>query len=235
MNSDRKTAIIVGILFLTAIVTFMIGDSLLIESILDDPDYLISVSENRTQVIMGVLIAFIDGIAIVGIAVLMFPILKKHNEPIALGYVGIRITEFAIIISYLITPLVLIALSQEYVKEGDPDASYFQTLGAVFQAVRYWATQMIYILNGLAGLMLCYSLYQSKLIPRFISVLGLIGYAVLLPGASLDMLGHVDTLHGAGMIAFLPGSIFEILLLPIWLFVKGFNSSAIASESVKQK
>ena len=61
MNSNRKTAIIVGVLFLTATATFMIGDSLLIESILDDPDYLINVSENKTQVIIGVLIAFIDG------------------------------------------------------------------------------------------------------------------------------------------------------------------------------
>jgi len=92
---------------------------------------------------------------------------------------------------------------------------------------------MVWIFNGLAGLMFCYLSYQSKLIPRFISVLGLIGYALLLPGASLDMLGHVDTLHGAGfIIVFLPGGSFEILL-PIWLFVKGFNSSAIDSKSAK--
>jgi amino acid permease len=232
MNTNRKTAIIVGVLFLTATVTFMLGDDALTGSILDDPDYLVSVSKNRTKVIMGMLIAFIDGIAIVGIAVLLFPILKKHNEPIALGYVGLRITEFAVIIAYLISPLVLITLSQEYVKAGDPDASYFQTLGTLFQAGRYWAIQLVYIFNGLAGLMLAYLLYQSKLIPRSISVLGLIGYALLLPGALLDMFGYVDTLHGAGMIVFLPGALFEILL-PIWLIVKGFNSSAIDSGSAK--
>jgi len=232
MNTNIKTARIVGVLFLAAIATFMVGDTLLTEPILNAPDYLIGVSENETQVIMGMLIAFLDGIAIVGIAVLMFPILKKHNEPIALGYVGFRITEFAVIIAYLISPLVLIALSQEYVKAGDPDASYFQTLGALFQAGRYWAIQLIYIFNGLAGLMLAYLLYQSKLIPRSISVLGLIGYALLLPGASLDMLGYVDTLHGAGMIVFLPGTLFETLL-PIWLMVKGFNSSAIDAGFAK--
>ncbi len=73
MNSDRKTAIIVEALFLISTATFMIGDSGLIESIIDGPDYLINVSENKTQVIIGLLIAFIDGIAIVGIAVFMFP------------------------------------------------------------------------------------------------------------------------------------------------------------------
>jgi len=230
MNSNRKTAIIVGVLLLTATATFMIGDSLLIDSILDDPDYLITVSENRTRVIIGVLISFIDGIAIIGIAVFMFPILKKHNEPIALGYVGFRIVEFAIIIAYLIAPLLLIDLSQEYVKAGDPDASYFQTSGTLYLAVRYWTLQMIYIFNFLAGLMLAYLLYKSKLIPRFLSVLGLIGYALLLPGTLLYIFGHIDML--GEVIVFIPGALFE-LLLPIWLFVKGFNSSAIKSGSAK--
>jgi len=230
MKSYRKTAIIVGVLFLTATATFMVGDSGLIESILNAPDYLINVSENITQVIIGVLIAFIDGIAIVGIAVFMFPILKKHNEPIAIGYVGFRITEFGIILVYLICPLVLIDLSQEYVKAGAPDASYFQTLGAVLIAVRYWTIQMVYIFNFLAGLMFAYLLYQSKLIPRFLSVWGLIGYALMLPGTLLNMFGYIDML--GVLIIFAIGGLFEILL-PIWLFVKGFNSSAITSQSTK--
>ena len=234
MNSNRKTAIIVGVLFLTATATFMLGDSGLIESILDDPDYLITVSENKSQVILGMLIAFIDGIAIIGIAVFLFPILKKHSEPMALGYVGLRIVEFAIIVAYLICPLLLIDLSQEYVKAVAPDASYFQTSGTLFLAVRYWTLQIIYIFNGLLTLILSYLLYKSKLVPRFISVLGLVGGAVLLPGALLDMYGHVDTAHGAGMLVFLPGGLFE-LLLPIWLIVKGFNPSAVASGSAKTK
>jgi len=155
MNSTRKTAIIVGVLFLTSFVSLFIGDAT-IESILDEPDYLINVSENRTQLIIEMLIAFFLASTIVGIAVMMFPILKKHNEPIALGYVGFRIAEFVIIIVYLIIPLLLITLSQEYVKAGDPDASYFQTSGTLFQAVRYWALRMVWIFNGLAGLMFCY-------------------------------------------------------------------------------
>ena len=228
MNSNRKTAIIVGVLFLLATATFMIGDSGLIESILGDPDYLINVSENITKVIIGMLISFIDGVAIVGIAVLLFPLLKKHNEGIALGYVGFRIAELVIILVYLIPPLVLITLSQEYVKAGAPDASNFQTLGAIFLAVRFWTLQWVYIFNFLAGLMLCYLLYKSKLVPRFISVLGLVGYAIILPGTLLNMFGHIDMV--GMLIIFALGGIFEILL-PIWLFVKGFNSSAIDSDS----
>jgi hypothetical protein len=232
MISNRKTAIIVGVLFLTATATAMLGDSL-IGSILNAPDYLMNVYPNRTQVIIGVLIAFIDGLAVVGIAVLLFPILKKHNEPIALGYVGIRTAEFPLILVWLISPLLLITLSQEYVKAGDPDASSFQTLGAVLLALRHWAWRLIYIINGVASLMLAYLLYQSKLIPRSISVLGLIGGAVLLAGTSLAMLVLIDIDQGAGLLVVLPGGLFE-LILPIWLFAKGFNSSAITSGSTKQ-
>jgi hypothetical protein len=89
----------------------MLGDSL-IGSILNAPDYLVNVYPNRTQVIIGVFISFILGLAVVGIAVVMFPILKKHNEPIALGYVGIRTAEFAFILAWSISPLLLITLSQ---------------------------------------------------------------------------------------------------------------------------
>jgi len=232
MDTNRKTARIVGALFLTATVTGMLGDSL-VGSILNAPDYLMNVYPNRSQVIIGVLISFILGLAVVGIAVFLFPILKKHNEPIALGYVGIRTAEFPLILVWSISPLLLITLSQEYVKAGDPDASSFQTFGAVLIALRYWAWRLVYIVNGVLTLMLAYLLYKSKLIPRSISVLGLIGGAVLLLGTSLDMFGLLDVNQGAGLLVVLPGGLFE-LILPIWLFVKGFNSSAITSGSTKQ-
>jgi hypothetical protein len=205
----------------------MIGDGL-INSVINDPDNLINVSENKTRVIIGVLIAYIDGIAIVGISVLMFPLLKKHNEGIALWYVGFRIAEFAIILVILISPLILITLSQEYGKAGGPDASYFQTLHAIFLGVRFWSFEMVYIFNFLAGLMFCYLLYKSKFVPRFFSVLGFIGYGLILPGTILHMFGHID-MNGV-MIIFAIGGLFEFIL-PIWLFVKGFNSSSIDSGS----
>ena len=230
MNSNKKTGIIVGVLFLVATAAFMLGGGL-IESILNAPDYLTNVSENKTQVIIGVLLQLITGAAVVGIGVLMFPILKKHNEPIALGYVGIRIIEAVIIIVGAISLLSLITLSQEYVKAGAPDASYFQTLGTSLVAVSDWTYQMI-LMTYVGGLMFSYLLYQSKLIPRFISVLGLIAHPLVVTGALLGMFGYIDTSHGAGLIMMLPGAAFEILL-PIWLFVKGFNPSAIASGSAK--
>jgi len=201
MNSNKKTARIVGALFLIAMVTSILGGTI-IASILDAPDYLNSVSANRTQVIIGVLLELINGIAVVGIAVMMFPILKKHHEALALGYVAFRVIEAVIIIAAVISPLTLIALSQEYAKAGAPDASYFQPLGTSFLAARALLVgQMLAIYFCLAALLFFYLLYQSKLVPRFISVWGLIGVALVLAWNLLELFGISVS---AGMILALP-------------------------------
>jgi len=214
MNSNRKTARIVGALFLTVMVTWFIGSEL-IESILNAPDYLINVYPNRFRVIIGVLFELIQVAAVVGIAVMMFPILKKYNERIALGYVVFRILECAMLIVAAISPLLLITLSQEYLKVGVPDASSFQALSTLFIALReYWTLLMLAIFYSLAAIMFYYVLYQTKLIPRFISVWGLIGATLTL---ATPLLG---TLLG------IPMGLNE-LFLGVWLIVKGFNPSAI--------
>jgi hypothetical protein len=113
MSTKRKTAIIVGALFLIAMVTSL-GGGLWLESILTAPDYLLTVSANETQVIIGVLLELINCVAVIGIAVMMFPIFKKTDEALALGYVAFRVVEAAILVAAVISPLALIALSQEY-------------------------------------------------------------------------------------------------------------------------
>ena len=107
MNTSRKIAVIVGALFLIAMVTSLLGGGLL-ESILDVPDYLINVSANTTQVSIGILLELINAIAVVGIGVMMFTILKQHSESMALGYVGFRVIESVFLIVAAIIPLSLI-------------------------------------------------------------------------------------------------------------------------------
>lgn len=225
MNSNKKTAIIVGVLFLAATVTYMIGNGLL-ESVIKDPDYLSNLYPNKTQVIIAVLLELINDAAVVGIGFLMFQILKQHNESLALGYLSIRIIESAILIVSGISPLLLITLSQEYIKTGTTDAFYYQTLGTLAIKGYYLAFEIAMIATSLGGLILSYLLYKSKLIPRLISVLGL-GYAALLANSLVEIFGY-----STGIILFLPGALFE-LIFPIWLIVKGFNSSAMDFESKK--
>lgn len=226
MKTNINTARIVGALFITATVTFMLGNGL-IESILNVPDYLMDVYPNKTQVITGILLELMNSAAVIGIAVMLFPILKKHNETIALGYVGFRVIESAILIVGAISLGLLIPLSREYIKAGTPNASYFQTLGMLAIEGHDLAFQVAMIVLGTYSLIFCYLLYQSKLIPRFISGLGFIGYASLLTSAVLEISGN-----STGMILYLPGALFEVIL-PIWLIAKGFNSSAMDSQPSK--
>ena len=169
----------------------------------------------------------------IGIAVYLFPVLKKQSEPLALGYVGIRIAEFPILLVWSISPLLLITLGQEIGTAGDAQVSSFLTFGAVLIGLRDWTWLLVYIINGIATLILAFLLYQSKIVPRPISVLGLIGGVVLLLGTALAMMfSHVDVNQGLGLLAVVPGGLFE-LILPIWLLLKGFDLSALNSRSAK--
>ena len=232
-NTYRKTAIIVGVLFLTAMVASLLGGGL-VESIIAAPDYLIAISENETQMITGVLLELINGIAVLGIGVLMFPILKQHYETIALGYLGATIIESVFCSVIIISPLSLIAFSQEYLKAGASDASYFQSLGNLAIAARSSVAGLfIPVFFGLGSLLFYYLLYQSRLVPRFVSVWGLIGAVLILTLNLLLTSNLLEAGIATGLIFALPIMTNEIFIA-IWLIVKGFNSSAIASEFVKQ-
>ena len=230
MKTHKKTARIVGALFLIAMVTSLLG-GIWLETILSAPDYLINLSTNKIQVITGVLLELINGIAVVGIAVMMYPIFKKQDEALALGYVAFRIIEAVIIIAAVISPLSLIALSQEYIQAGASEASNFQTLSTSFLAVRaHLVGQLLGIFFSLAALLFYYLLYQSKLVPRWLSVWGLIGVVSVLIWNLIEIFG----------ISISAGMIFGLIIisneifLGIWLIVKGFNPSAIASLAAEQ-
>jgi len=230
MNANNKTARIVGALFLASNVTFILGAVVFIEPLLSAPDYLILVSTNRTLVVLGVLLELINGIAYLGIAALMFPILNQRFKSMALGYVGFRIIEFVMQTLTDISPLSLLTLSEEFVSAGTPEASAFQLLGTLLLAERDWAFQMVSITFGLGALIFYYMLYQSKLIPRFISIWGLIGAALVLASTMIDMLDMFGLSLGSLGVLMLLNELF----LGVWLIVKGFNSSAIVSESARK-
>ncbi len=228
MDLYKKTAIIVGVLFIIATVTSVIG-GLLVEAIIDAPDDLVNVSENENQVIIGLLLELTWAASAVGITVLMFPILKKQNEGLALGYVGARIFEGFIATVGAISGLLLISLSQEFVIAGAPDATYFQAFGTLLLGARdlaWWIGPMIVF--ALSALIFNYLLYHSKLIPRWLSVWGFIGGTLLLAEGLLGMFSLTISPVLAAPIA------VQEMVLAVWLIVKGFNPSAIASKSAKK-
>ena len=223
MDSNRKTAIIVGVLFLIATVIIIIGGIFSLS--IYESDYLTAVSANENQVIFGALLEIIAAAAIVGIPIAMFPILKKHSEGLALGYVGTRIFEGLTIFLNTIILLSILALSQEFVNTVTPDASYFQTSGALLLAVREQISILVDFPFPLGAVIFNYLLYQTKLTPRWLATLGLIGGALWLATVPVRMFGLSPPLIE---ILALPIAAQE-MILAVWLIVKGFNSSAIVS------
>jgi hypothetical protein len=222
--STRKTAALVGLLFLTATTAFIFANSLT-TGVLSRPDYLIDASAETTTLATGALL-LAGQFGVVGIAVLLFPLLKRHGESLALAHVGFRVGELAASLFYLAVPLLVIELGAR-LSDGTLDASAATSLGALLQVQHSVAILLIYLVTTAAGMCMSTLLYRSRLIPRWIAILGLIGYPVLLAGCALDLFGLVDVTQGVGLVALVPGGVFE-LILPIWLIAKGFTFPATA-------
>ncbi len=159
---------------------------------------------NRSTLTMGVALEMCSGIAVVAIGILMFRVLKVVDRRLALGYPVMRVLEFgvsAILAIYLLTQL------------------------DQFPNRLLW----VYIPTGVGGLILNYLLFTSRMIPRAISVLGLIGYSLLLLTVPLDLLGVIDVDSAAGLAILAPGAMYEFLVLPIWLIARGFRPPAVPS------
>jgi hypothetical protein len=219
-DTNRGTAVLVGALFLIATATFIFSNAL-ITPLLGSQNILGAIGSNSQRMIAATLIGLIEGVATVGIALALYPILKRQHPALALGYAGMRIAELAIAaVGFGLGGLLLVSLS------GTAANSANSELATILVALRHWTIMLVYVYTAVGGVMLSYMLFKTRLVPRGFSLLGLIGYPALLLAAVLDMLGFVDTVGGAGLVGLVPGGLFE-LLLPIWLIAKGFNSAAI--------
>jgi len=231
MNTNRKNALSVGILFVIADIAGFLTFPFL--GFLDNPDYLIKAFENRNQVVMGALLVVIMELACSGIAIWLYPVLKKHNEALALWSVGLRIIEVILWLVSAIGLLALIPLSQEFIKAGTPAASYFQTLGTLIKTVRAWTSDVLALSAwGLGALLYNYIFFQTKLIPRWLSGWSIVAILLHVAACLLAIFDIIGTTSPMQVFLLAPSGLLEIVLA-VWLIVKGFNPSAIATLSAK--
>ena len=222
-NNYRTTARIVGVLYLAGMVVG-IGGNVLIQSILGGPDHLSTIAANSMLLAMGAVLwlSTVAGDAAHGI--LMFPVLKPHSERAAVGYLVARIIDATFIAVMVLLILVQIPLGMEYLNAGSSDTSSLQALGAVFTQANLYAYEIAMSAVGVAGLILCSMFYKTQLVPRLLAVWGLIGYAILLFGSVLQVLGfNLSSIHA------IPGGLWE-LSIGVWLIAKGFSSTPVPPE-----
>jgi len=234
MNSTKKAAKIVGILFILAAVTSILAAFIFYKPILNNPDYLTQGAEHGNQVVMGALMELLLVISAVGTATTMFPILRKYNETIALWHVCFRFLEAVLITVGIISVLSLLTLSREFVAAGATDAASFQTAGTTLIAIHDWTFLLgPNFMLGINTMMYSYIFYKSRLVPRFIPILGMTGSVCIFLCALFVMFGVFEQVSTWGGILALPVAANE-MTLAVWLLVKGFNESAFASMSRKK-
>lgn len=224
MDSDRRTATIVGVLFIVATVTGVIS-VLSLGSILDTPDHLTAVSDNQARVIVGAFFYFIMAVAIPAIAIVIYPILRRHNEVLALGYVGARIAEGFFFVVEIISILTVLTLSHQFAKAGVPDVLYVQSLGALSLAAGDWAYLFGFgVFFTLSALILNSVLYRSRLVPRWLSGCGLIGAILIIAHYLLLSVGS-----SALKFLFVPIAVQE-MVFAVWLILRGFSAHSSATQ-----
>jgi Domain of unknown function (DUF4386) len=231
MNTSRKNAVIVGAMYIIGTLGGVLS-LVFTQPARTAPDLLTYISANESQIVLGAISVLIMGLALAMVPVAAFPVLRKHNELLALGYVVFRsgleaVCYAAMAVSWLFLP----PLSHVY-QAGAPDASNLEALGnALFKV-----SQVEFVLTiafSLGALMFYAVLYQSKLVPRWLSGVGFLVVVLSWAANLLPMLGLVSP--GLPILSFMEMPLFvQEMVLAGWLIVKGFNPSAIAAGSANQ-
>ena len=225
MTSLRKTALAAGLLYL---ITYLAIPTLaLYGPLLSDPAYILGGSGNDSSVLWGAVLELIVAFAIVGTGVVLFPVMKRQNEGIALGFVAARIFEAGVIVVGIISLLSIVTLRQDVGAVGGVDSATLVIAGQSLVAIHDW-TFLIgqTLLPGINALLLGSLMYRSRLVPRVIPLLGLIGGPLLISSALGQVLGVNEQYSAWSAIAVLPIFLWE-LFLGLWLTFKGFKESPV--------
>lgn len=229
-RESRRSAVLAGTFFIVASVAAIVGLALY-DPLLNDPRYVLE-STGDTRVLLGAFAELILAVSVIGTAVTLYPIVRRENEGIALGYVAGRVSEAVIIVVGIVSVLSVVSLSQG---ATGADAASLLTAGDALVAIHDWT----FLLGpgfaiGLNTLMLAYLMYRSRLIPRAIAVTGLVGGPLIFASSTAVLFGAYEQVSTLGSIAAIPVFAWE-MSLAVWLIAKGFRGAPVASSVSRQQ
>jgi hypothetical protein len=229
-DSLRKTAFIGGGLYVTTFIASIAALPLL-APVLDHANYILG-SGADNSVILGGILDLVTAAAGIGTAVVLFPVVRRQSEAAALGFVTSRVMEAAIILVGVMSLLSVVTLRQDLAGTAGADSASLVTAGASLVAVRDWAMLLGPGLMAVVNALLLGSLmYRSRLVPRAIPLMGLIGAPLLLASVIATMFGINEQFSLWSAIAVAPIFVWE-LSLGIYLVVKGFKPAPITAGMV---
>jgi hypothetical protein len=227
--SQRRSEIVIASLFIVQGVTSIVA-AFILAPIMNPSNFLALVYPNAGIVQAATLLYSVCNIGIVFIPVFALPILRKLDEALATGYLAARIMEGVFLMGGIVAYLLLIPLSQQFLNAGSPQGSWFLSFADILKQTAYLGlTQLDLVILGIGGLIFTWMLFRYGLVHRYIAVLGLIGYALVFIVSILNWLGIVSSSAGPIGLLVIPVASFEIVVLPAWLFLRGFKMPA-ASE-----
>jgi Domain of unknown function (DUF4386) len=226
VNPLRRTAFVAGLLFIITFVASIPAALVLYTPLLDHPNYIVGAGADN-RIALGALLEMILIIANIGTAVVLFPILKRQNESLALGYVTARVMESAFIAVGILSLMAVVTLRQDV---GASGTDSLVTTGRSLVAIHDWTFLLGpgWVVGVGNGLLLGYLMYRSGLVPRWMAMLGLIGGPLIILSGTLVLFDVIEPGSGAQVIATAPEFVWE-LSLGIYLMVKGFRPSPITA------
>jgi hypothetical protein len=228
MSKDRRTAVVAGALFIVATTASLLGRVVLLDPILKGADVLTKIAANQNQVAAGALLGLVAFFTSAGIAIALYPVLRRYSEGLALGAVGLRIIEGVLYSIGAIAVLSMLTLARGLAEAGAPALSYLQASGALLMAVRSWAGLAGTLAFYPAGLMYYLVFYRSRLIPRWLSGWGVVAVTMGFTASVLVVFQVINPMSTGQIVLNLPIFLQE-MVLAVWLILKGFSPSAIAS------
>jgi hypothetical protein len=231
-DSLRKTALVVGVLFVITFITSIASKFALYPPVLNNADFIIGGGGDDTRVLWGALSELILIVANIGTAVALFPILKRQHEGLALGYVTARVFECVFIAVGILSILTIVTVRQDFSGAGDASNGALVTVGHALVALQEWTFLLGpgFVVGIGNGLILGYLMYRSGLVPRRMAMLGLIGGPLICLSGAAILLGVIEAGSVGQAIATIPEFFWE-LSLGIYLIVKGFKPSSVTAES----
>jgi hypothetical protein len=232
-DQDRRAAVLTGVLFIAGTVSGIASRSFT-DPTLQAPDYLARVAAHDTAMTVGALLAVVMGVALVGMALAVYPVLKRCGERLALGYLGVRLVEFVGYAISAISLLCLLVVSRESLgAAASGPSSAARLTGTVLLAVRDRGVDSVLdvAVFPLGALMLNGAFLRARLVPRWLSAWGLAGAVLYWSTGLLVMFGAVVPMEAAYVALQAPLGVQEMLLAG-WLIVKGFDRAGLASIKV---
>lgn len=228
MNPYRRSATIIGVLYIIGTAAGVLS-VVVTMPIMSAPDKLAAIAADGNRMVLGALLVLTMGLALALIPIVLYPLARKYSEPLALGYLVFRgALEPIAYIAMAIPWLTLVALGRDYGQVDGADAAAAQALSTVLLAAQAAANNVLVIVFSLGGLMLYTLLYRSRLVPRWLSVWGLVAICLHLAIVFLVLFARFDPMAPTLLVLNLPIFVQE-MVMAVWLIVRGFSASVIAA------